>query len=223
MISSVRKTILLEWLELLLGLTIFAFGIHLTILANIGLGPWDCFGMGLSYHTPLNYGLAMTASSIVILCIDLLMKEHIGFGTVFDALLTNNIANFFLEHGPIPYAQSAVGGIAMMLCGITFMCLGQFFYMRAGHGCGPRDSLMVALGKRLPKVPIGAVLAAIYVVVLAIGWALGGAVGLGTLISTGCSGIIMQGVCRLLHFEPRDVVHRDILTIARQLYSGQVA
>ena len=41
-----------EWLKIVLGLLVFAFGVHLTIYANIGLAPWDCLGMGISYHTP---------------------------------------------------------------------------------------------------------------------------------------------------------------------------
>ena len=44
-----RKTIFLKWLQIAAGLLVFAFGVHLTIFANIGLAPWDCLGMGISY------------------------------------------------------------------------------------------------------------------------------------------------------------------------------
>ena len=57
-LTASQKTILLQWLQIVGGLAVFAFGVHLTIFANIGLAPWDCLGMGISYHTPLNYGLS---------------------------------------------------------------------------------------------------------------------------------------------------------------------
>ena len=55
-----RKTVFRQWLRIVLGLLVFALGVHLTIFANIGLAPWDCLGMGIAKHTPLNYGLSMT-------------------------------------------------------------------------------------------------------------------------------------------------------------------
>ena len=51
MILLTRKTILLQWLQIAAGLMVFAFGVHLTIFANIGLAPWDCLGMGIARHT----------------------------------------------------------------------------------------------------------------------------------------------------------------------------
>ena len=68
-----RKKVFLEWLQIVGGLLVFSFGVHLTIFANIGLAPWDCLGMGMSYHTPLNYGLSMTAIAVSMLAIDLLL------------------------------------------------------------------------------------------------------------------------------------------------------
>ena len=66
-----RGKVILQWLRIVLGLLVFSFGVHLTIFANIGLAPWDCLGMGIAKHTPLNYGLAMTVMALVILGIDL--------------------------------------------------------------------------------------------------------------------------------------------------------
>ena len=77
-----RKSIIIGWLKIVLGLLIFSLGVHLTIRANLGLAPWDCLGMGISFQTPLNYGLSMTMTSVMILLLDILMKEKIGFGTI---------------------------------------------------------------------------------------------------------------------------------------------
>ena len=62
-----RAKVVRQWLRIVFGLLVFAFGVHLTIFANIGLAPWDCLGMGIAKHTPLNYGLSMTIMALVIL------------------------------------------------------------------------------------------------------------------------------------------------------------
>ena len=216
-----RKRIFREWLRIVLGLLVFSVGVHLTILANIGLMPWDCLGMGVSYHTPLNYGLSMTAMSVLILLIDLLLRERIGFGTVIDAVLTGNFVQMFNDLDPFPMCAGLWTGIPVMLLGLVIMSLGMWLYMSAGQCCGPRDSLLVGLGKRLPRWSIGTVSILLLATVLLIGWLLGGPVGIGTLISTFGLGIIMNLVYKLLRFEPRKVRHRDVLEILRILRSEQ--
>ena len=212
-----RKIILLQWLQIAVGLLVFAFGVHLTIFANIGLAPWDCLGMGISRHTPLNYGLSMTAMSVVILLIDLALRERIGFGTIIDALLTGNFVQMYNDLNPLPENHSLPLGVALMLTGFVFMALGMWIYMRAAQCCGPRDSLLVGLGRRMPRLPIGAVEILLWAAVLLVGWLLGGPVGIGTLISTFGAGAVMQLVYNALRFEPRDIRHRDAIEVARQL------
>ena len=120
-----RRQILREWLRIVLGLLVFAFGVHLTIYANIGLAPWDCLGMGLSYHTPLNYGLSMTTIAVLILLIDLALRERIGFGTIIDALLTGNFVQLYNDLNPLPENHSLWLGVLVMLTGFVFMALGM--------------------------------------------------------------------------------------------------
>ena len=216
-----RKKIILQWGQIAAGLVVFAFGVHLTIYANIGLAPWDCFGMGISYHTFLNYGLAMTVISLAVLLIDLLLRERIGYGTIIDALLTGNLVQLYNNINPLPENRNVWIGIAAMLTGYIFMALGMWIYMSAAQGCGPRDSLLVGLGKRMPKMPIGVVEIILWAVVLLIGWLLGGPVGIGTLISTFGAGAIMQLVYSLLHFEPREIRHRDVTEITKELLGGR--
>lgn len=210
-----KKKILTEWVQIVAGLIVFSFGVHLTIYANIGLAPWDCFGMGIAKHTILNYGLAMTVMGIVILGIDLLLHERIGFGTILDALLTGNFVQLYNNINPFPENHNLWLGIVIMLIGFVFMAIGMMIYMKAAQCCGPRDSLLVGLGKRMPKVPIGVVEIILWAVVLLIGWLLGGPVGIGTLISTFGAGAVMQLVYSLIHFEPRKIVHRDVIEITR--------
>ena len=212
-----RKKILLEWLQIIAGLLVFALGVHLTIYANIGLAPWDCLGMGISMHTPLNYGLSMTVMAVCILIIDLLLKERIGYGTIIDALLTGNLVQMYNDLNPFPENHSLWLGIAVMVGGFVFMAIGMWVYMSAKQCCGPRDSLLVGLGKRLPRVPIGFVEILLWAAVTLAGWLLGGPVGIGTIISTFGAGLVMQLIYSVIRFEPRKLVHRDVIEVTRAL------
>lgn len=211
------KTVVKEWIQIVFGLLVFALGVHLTIFANIGLAPWDCLGMGIAKHTPLNYGLSMTTMAVVILCIDLMLKERIGFGTIIDALLTGNLIQMFNSLNPFPENASTLLGIVLMLTGLAIMAVGMWIYMSAEQCCGPRDALLVGLGKRLPKVPIGIVEILLWAVVLLTGWLLGGPVGIGTVISTFGGGLVMQAVYSAIRFEPRKLRHKDIVQTIQQI------
>ena len=219
--KGMRAKIGRQWIRIVLGLLVFAFGVHLTIYANIGLAPWDCLGMGIAKHTPLNYGLSMTAMALVILGIDLLLKERIGFGTIIDAVLTGNFVQMFNDLNPLEENRNTWIGILIMLAGFVFMALGMWIYMKGEQCCGPRDSLLVGIGKRLPKVPIGIVEILLWAAVLLAGWLLGGPVGIGTLISTFGAGLVMQVVYNLIRFEPRKVRHRAVAETVRILLSGK--
>lgn len=214
-----KKQIITGWLRIVLGLLVFAFGVHLTIFANIGLAPWDCLGMGISYHTPLNYGLSMTIIAVTVLIIDIILKEKIGYGTIIDALLTGNFVQLFNSLNPLTLNSSLWLGIVIMSVGFVFMALGMAIYMKSEQCCGPRDALLVGLGKRMPKIPIGIVEVVLWAVVLLIGWLLGGPVGIGTVISTFGAGLVMQLVYSLIHFEPRKLKHRGVFEITKELVS----
>ena len=95
-----------QFLKMLLGLSIYSFGVYLTIYANIGLAPWDCLGMGIAKHTPLNYGSSMVLIGVCAIIIQLLLQERIGFATVFDALLTGNIVQVLTDISPYPENHS---------------------------------------------------------------------------------------------------------------------
>ena len=215
-----KREIITGWIRIIAGLFVFAFGVHLTIFANIGLAPWDCLGMGISYHTPFNYGISMTLMALGILGIDIMLREKIGYGTVIDALLTGNFVQLFNSANPLPLNDHMGRGILIMLAGFVFMALGMAIYMKSEQCCGPRDALLVGLGKRLPRVPIGIVAAVLWILVLLVGWMLGGPIGIGTVISTFGAGLVMQLVYNLIRFEPRDLRHRSLIETTRELLSG---
>ena len=173
--------------------------------------------MGMAKHTPFNYGVSMTIIAVTVLVIDIVMKERVGFGTIIDALLTGNFVQVFNYLNPFPENKNMWLGIGIMLIGFVFMAIGMWIYMSAQQCCGPRDSLLVGLGKRMPKIPIGIVEVILWAAVLLIGWLLGGPVGIGTLISTFGAGLVMQFVYNIIKFEPRKLKHRDVFTVAKEL------
>ena len=208
--SESKKSIVTGWLRILIGLLIYSFGVYLTIYANIGLASWDCLAVGISRHAPLNYGSAMVAISLTAIILQLLLRERIGFSTLLDAVITGNLTQLLTDISPYPENHSLLLGIPYMLFGFLFIALGMYVYMNAEQGCGPKDGLLIAIGKRLPKIPIGVVEILLWAVVTLFGWLLGGTVGIGTLISSFGAGAVLHLFYNTIHFEPRELRHRSI-------------
>ena len=207
-----------EILKSALGLFFYSCGVYLTVQASIGIAPWECLSMGIAPKVGLSFGIVHTISGIIILLIDLAMKEKIGFGTILDALLVGNYVDWISYFDPIPVSKSLVISVIMVIFGLFVMGFGQYFYMSAGQSCGPRDSLLIAIGKRFPRTPIGVVQTVMIAIVLLVGWLLGGPVGIGTVISMFFAGTALQIVCKVMHFEPRDVVHKNVIEASKILF-----
>lgn len=217
---SPKTHIIVDWAQILLGLLIYSFGVYLTIYANIGLAPWDCLAVGISRHTPLNYGGAMVAISLTAIVIQLLLHERIGIGTVLDAVITGNLTQLFLSDSTDLRSRSIGLNISFMMFGFLFIALGMYVYMSAEYGCGPKDGLLIPIGKRLPKIPIGIVEMLLFAFITLIGWLLGGIVGIGTVISMFGAGAVMHLFYTVIHFEPRELKHKS-LTETVKLLSGR--
>ena len=210
-----------RFLRLMIGLLLAALGIYFTIRANVGLAPWDAFSMGVSMQTGLHYGDVVVLTGLVIIILDFFLKEKIGFGTILNALLVGKFTDFFLWLDWIPKMQSLASGVVLLLTGYVIFCYGCYLYIGAAFGCGPRDSLMVALGKRLDRFPIGLVRGLIEGTVLLIGWLLGAKVGIGTVISVFGISSIMQAIFRVLRFNVKAVSHESIPDTVRNLLLSQ--
>lgn len=206
-----RSTLPGRTLRCTLGLFLYALGVYLTLRANVGLAPWEVLAMGISGRTGLIYGNANLMVSFVVLAMDVLMKERIGIGTVLNTIICSKAVDLYLWLDLIPQQQSLGGGILLLVAGMFVIAIGQWVYISPGLGSGPRDSFMVGVGKRLRRLPIGVVQNGILLAVLLVGWLLGGPVGIGTLISVVGMGTAMQIVFRPAKFEPRNVVHENIV------------
>ena len=197
-------------LRLIFGLFLYALGSFFSIQANIGLAPWEAFSMGGAYLTHISYGNIVVISGFVIIAIDFVLKEKIGFGTILNAILIGKFVDLIQFSNIVPTISNFRIGLLMLLLGQVIICIGSYFYIGASLGCGPRDALMVALGKRMPKVPIGAIRGLIEGTVLIIGLLLGAKVGIGTVISVFGIGFILQLTFKLLDFDVKNIRHESV-------------
>ena len=198
-------------IKLVLGLVLFSIGIIMTLKAQIGYAPWDTFHYGLSANIGLSYGVTAIIVGGVTVLIAVFLGEKIGIGTLLNMTVIGFLCDFILENNFIHTPNILIFKVIMLLCGLLVMAFASFFYISAGLGAGPRDSLMVGLAKKT-KLPVGVCRNMIELTVMVIGWLLGGTVGLGTLLSAICMGIFIQWVFKLMKFDVKKVEH---LTFAK--------
>ena len=197
-------------LRVLPGMFLYGLGIYFTIQADIGLAPWEAFNSGCARVTGISFGNFILLSGLVILGLDVLLKEKVGIGTVINILLVGKVVDLLQFFQLMPKVRNFYAGIAVLLIGQFLISFAIYLYISAGLGSGPRDSLMVALGKRLPKVPIGFIRGLLEGTVLLIGWSLGAKVGLDTIIAMLSIGLVMQATFKIFRFQVRDVRHESI-------------
>ena len=207
--------------RLLLGLFLYALGSFLTIQANIGLAPWEAFSMGCAQLGGISFGNAVVISGVMIVLVAFYLNEKIGFGTLLNAILIGKFVDLIQASELIPAMTNVGSGIALLVVGQFVICFGSYLYIGAGLGCGPRDSLMVAISRRFPRTPIGAVRGVIEGCALAIGWLLGAKVGVGTIISVLGIGFSLQLTFKFLKFDVKQVKHDSIGATARALRLGR--
>jgi len=164
--------------RLILGIVLLGCGIAPVLRAELGVAPWDVFHQGLSDLTGLSFGVVTVLVGLVVLLSWIPLRQRMGLGTIVNTHPLGFVINAML--GVIPHVESLPVRWAMLLGGIVVSAAGMALYIGAGLGPGPRDGLMTALAAR--GHPLWLVRTAIEVLVLAAGLALGGNVGIGTVL-----------------------------------------
>ena len=205
-----------------LSLVLFGFGVYLTIIADIGAGPWDVLNLGLSNTFNCLYGTASICVALSVLTVDILIKEPIGISMIFDSLLVGKSVDLFDYLDLFQSPASLPMAIMLLVFGLIIMCISQYYYMSAALGCGPRDSFLVGLSRHIRFIPIGAINIIILVCATLSGYLLGGKVGMGTLICALCTGPIMQLVFYVMGFDATRVRHQNLRQSAAVLLHGSV-
>ncbi len=215
-----------KFIRLIFGLYIYALGLVLCIYANIGLAPWDAFAIGISKVAGISYGnVSILIGITIVIALFFLLKEKIGFGTILNAILIGFFSDLIIDSKIIPYMQNFFTGVLMLVTGQILACIASYLYIGVGLGAGPRDSLMIGLGKKFSNIPIGIVRGSIEATVLFIGWILGAKVGLGTVIYVFSIGFLLQTTFKLLKFDVKSVVHEsvfDTINIFKKIHSENI-
>ena len=192
------------------GLAVCALGAYIGSRAQIGMSPWDALNMGVGNLMGASFGTAAMCINLFVLAADLLLGERIGIGTLFDAFLYGRFFDLWAWMDFMPKISGIWFQIPVVLAGQVITCVGQVIYMRAALCCGPRDALLVGVGKRFSRWPIGAVQIALLVLITLADLLLGSPIGIGTLILVLAWGTVLELVCRVMRFEPRAVEHESL-------------
>jgi len=165
--------------QLYAGLVLYGASMALQIRAGLGLDPWDVFHQGVADRTGLSFGTVVIITGAVVLLAWIPLRQRPGFGTVSNVFVIGIAVDATLA--VLPHAGSAPVAVAMLLAGVGLNGLAGGAYIGAGLGPGPRDGLMTGLVRRTGG-SVRAVRTTIEVGVLVVGAALGGTVGVGTLV-----------------------------------------
>jgi len=195
----------------MVGLALCGLGTALGVLAgDVGTNAWNTLALGLQQLTRQNFGTCTFLVSLAIILIDLIGRGRLGFGSLLNVIFVAVFSQAFLEHlNFLPVADGPVLGLVYTLLGQVLMAFATLLYMMPALGCGPRDTLMVLIGKKVPRVPIGAVRFCIEAAALAVGLLLGAPFGLGTVLVMALQASIFQLACRVTKIEPRNIHHED--------------
>lgn len=165
--------------QLLVGLFLYGAGCALTVEAGLGVDPWTVFAQGLSVRTGVGIGWITNIVGFFVLLLWIPLRQKPGIGTVANILLVGTSMQIVL--GIVPPITGLVAQLATLLGGILVVAVASGLYIGARFGPGPRDGLMTGMNARLGW-PIWLCRALVEVTVLLVGWALGGTVGIGTVL-----------------------------------------
>ena len=147
--------------------------------AGFGVDPWTVFAEGFHIQWGWGIGTVIVVSGLLVLLIWIPLRQRPGVGTILNALLVGPSMEVGLLLIETPELLSQ--RIVLYAAGLLMMGIASGLYIGARFGPGPRDGLMVGFNARFGW-PMWAVRTVVEATVLAIGWALGGSFGVGTVL-----------------------------------------
>jgi uncharacterized membrane protein YczE len=166
--------------QLYLGLVAYGVSMALMLESRLGLDPWDVFHQGVARRTGLTIGTVTIAVGALVLLLWIPLRQRPGIGTVSNVVVIGLAVDAALAL--LPTVQPLAGRVAFLVAGIVLNGVATGLYIGARLGPGPRDGLMTGYVALRPGRSIRLVRTVIEVTVLAVGWLLGGTVGLGTVL-----------------------------------------
>ena len=175
--------------QLMVGLVLYGWSMAMLLRSGLGLDPWDVFHQGITNHVPLSFGQVTIAVGALVLLLWIPLRQRPGLGTVLNVVVIGLAADVGLAI--MPAVTWLPGQIAMLFGGVLANGLAGALYVGARLGPGPRDGLWVAITERTGH-SIRLVRTVLEVTIVAIGWLLGGTVGIGTVVYAVAIGPIVQ-------------------------------
>jgi uncharacterized membrane protein YczE len=182
------------------GLALYGVSLALVLRAGLGLAPWDVLHQGLSQRTGFSIGVVLIAVSFLVLLAWVPLRQRPGFGTIANALLVGVFVDLTLQ--VVDDVDAWAWRVVLLLAGVLLNGLATALYIGASLGAGPRDGLMTGLVRRTGR-SVRLVRTLIEVAVLALGFLLGGTVGVGTVLYAFAIGPIAHVLLPLVTIEPR--------------------
>lgn len=175
--------------QLLFGLYLYGASMALLLRAGLGLDPWDVFHQGVAAHVGLSFGMLVNVVGALVLLLWIPLRQKPGIGTVANVLVIGTSVDLTLAI--LPGMDDLSLRVGFLLAGVALNGVAGAMYIGAGLGPGPRDGLMTGLVRRTGW-SIRVVRTGIEFAVLAVGWLLGGTVGVGTVLYALAIGPLVQ-------------------------------
>ncbi|MER6716042.1 hypothetical protein ABZ322_21535 [Streptomyces sp. NPDC006129] len=176
---STRGRLARRLTQLYVGLALYGASSALLVRSGLGLEPWNVLHQGLAERTGLSIGVVLTIVGAAVLLAWIPLRQRPGLGTVSNVLVIGMAMDATLAL--VPDAHGWALRVTLMAAGIVLNGAATGLYIAARFGPGPRDGLMTGL-HQLTGVSIRLVRTGIELTVVATGFALGGTVGIGTLL-----------------------------------------
>lgn len=201
MLKPIRwNTFLKDFIIIQFGFLLYGLALTLIIRADLGTGTWLVLEVALANILGIQIGTMTIYMGFAVLIIALALREQVGWGTLGNILSIGPWLNLFLDLIPTPNNNLALQ-ISMFLLGVLIQGIATAVYIGVDAGAGPRDSLMLAI-HRTTGVSIRLARGAIEVIVVLIGWLLGGPLGFGTVIFALLIGPSVQWAFKLFKVQP---------------------
>lgn len=200
------NTFILKYLYFFGGLFISCIGNYFLISAqNLGVSPWDVFHIGISRFSPsIELGTIGIIIGLIILIPSFFMNIKPQLGTFLNIYFYGVVLNFLMTSHILENSNSVVLSLVYLFLGIIIIGIGTALYLLANAGAGPRDSLMLGLHHKT-RFSIAQVRTGIEVLVVTLGFLMGGPLGIGTLIYSLTIGISVEwGMKRVSRFKLED-------------------
>ena len=175
--------------QLFVGLAIYGASMGMLVRSTLGLDPWDVFHEGVAGRTDLSFGGVVIVVGLAVLLLWIPLRQWPGLGTIANAIVIGvaTDATLAVLEPPSELAPRAL----LLVGGVVLNGLAGALYIGAQLGPGPRDGLMTGIVRRTGW-SVRVVRTGLEVTVLAVGFLLGGTVGVGTVLYALAIGPLLQ-------------------------------